>query len=73
MKNQMTERTATRMFTIMGKKGISTNQMCRLLNVSYPDFMAAVEGKHQFYRKWQNKIADILEVDREDLFREFKE
>ena len=73
MKNQMTKRMANRMFTIMAKKGVTTSQICKLLNVSYPDFISATEGLHQFYGKWQKKIAELLEVDREELFREFKE
>ena len=73
MKNQITPTMKTRIYTIMSKRGISTNQVCKALNVAYPDFISAMNGQHPIYGKWQKKISELLGVPREELFREFKE
>ena len=71
MNHYMTRIMADRMFALMDKKGISTQHICNVLNVTYPDFISAVNGKHPFYNKWQRKIAETLGVTREELFHEF--
>lgn len=71
MNHYMTRIMANRMFALMKNKGISTQYICKALNVTYPDFIAAVNGKHPFYNKWQRKIAEVLGVTREELFHEF--
>lgn len=71
MNHYMNRKMADRMFSVMKEKDISTQHICNILNVEYPDFIAAVNGKHPFYNKWQRKIAEALGVDREELFREF--
>lgn len=71
MNHYMTRTMANRMFALMKKKGISTQQICKVLNVEYPDFIAAVNGQHPFYNKWQRKIAEALGTEREELLKEF--
>ena len=71
MNHYMNREIADRMFSLMKEKEVSTQHICNILNVEYPDFIGAVNGKHPFYNKWQRKIAEALGVDREELFREF--
>ena len=73
MNHYMNKKMSDRMFAVMKKQNISTQHICNVLNVEYPDFIAAVQGKHPFYNKWQRKICAELGVDREILFREFVE
>lgn len=71
MNHYMTKTMVNRLYRYMREANVSTQHICNVLNVSYPDFIAAINGKHPFYNKWQRKICDVLRVDREDLFREF--
>lgn len=63
----------SRLYATMKRKNISTNQICRELNIAYPDFKAMLESRQPCFNKWQRKIANALEVDRTELFREFFE
>ena len=67
----ITKEIATRLYATMKRKNVSTNQMCRELNIVYPDFKAMIEGRQPCFNKWQKKIADTLGVERAELFREF--
>lgn len=69
--NLMNHKMATRMFTIMSKKGITSSRLCKVLNCDYPSFDLMIRGQRPCYGKWQKKIAEVLEVDRKELFREF--
>lgn len=60
-----------RLYATMKNKGVTTNQICRELNIEYPDFKAMLEGRQPCFNKWQKKIANVLEVDRVELFKEF--
>ena len=71
MNHYMTKKMSDRMFAVMKEQNISTQRICNVLDVEYPDFIGAVQGKHPFYNKWQRKICAELGVDREILFREF--
>lgn len=71
MNHYINKTMSDRLFYYMRRANVSTQHICNVLNVSYPDFIAAVNGKHPFYNKWQRKICDALGVEREDLFREF--
>ena len=71
MNHYMTKTMVDRLYSYMRKANVSTQHICNVLNVSYPDFISAINGKHPFYNKWQRKIAEALGVDREELFREF--
>ena len=73
MNHYMNRKMVDRLFTLMKENNMSTQHICNVLNVSYPEFIAAVNGKHPFYNKWQRKICAELGVDREILFREFVE
>jgi len=64
----MTKQETDRMFALMKEKGISSNQMCKIIGCDYPQFLLVVQGKRQFYGKWQKKIADALGKERGDLF-----
>jgi len=55
----------------MKVKGVTTSQLCKALNIGYCDFIAMCNGKSPCYNKWQRKIAEVLDTDREVLFREF--
>lgn len=71
MHHQMTQTMANRLYEEMRKKGLSSNDMCKILNVKYPAYINAVQGKAQFFGKWQKKICEVLGVEREILFKEF--
>lgn len=71
MNHYMNRKMVDRLFALMKENNISTQHICNILNVTYPDFIAAVNGKHPFYNKWQRKICTELGIDREILFREF--
>lgn len=60
-----------RLYSTMKCKNVSTNQICRELNIAYPDFKAMLEGRQPCFNKWQRKIANTLDVERAELFREF--
>lgn len=60
-----------RLYATMKRKNISTNQICRELNIAYPDFKAMLEGRQPCFNKWQKKIANVLGVERAELFKEF--
>ncbi len=60
-----------RLYDTMKRKNISTNQICRELNIAYPDFKAMLEGRQPCFNKWQRKIANTLGVERKELFKEF--
>ena len=64
----MTKQETDRMFALMKEKGISSNQMCKIIGCDYPQFLLVVQGKRQFYGKWQKKIAQTLGKERGDLF-----
>lgn len=73
MNHYITRPMINRLYKIMKDKGITTSQICKVLNVGYCDFKSMLEGKSPCYNKHQKKIAELLEVDRDILFREFKE
>lgn len=60
-----------RLYATMKRKNVSTNQMCKELNIAYPDFKAMLEGRQPCFNKWQKKIANVLGVERDELFKEF--
>lgn len=60
-----------RLYSTMKSKGVTTNQICRELNIEYPDFKAMLEGRQPCFNKWQKKIANMLGVERAELFKEF--
>ena len=68
MKNILAQHTIIRIYKLMKEKGITTSQMCKALNVDYPCFKAMLDGKQPCYGKWQKKIAEVLNVDRRELF-----
>ena len=57
-----------RLYASMKKHGITTSQLCKVLNISYPNFKAMLDGKSPCYNKWQKKIAEALNEDRNELF-----
>lgn len=69
--NYMTRRMVDRLFRVMHIKGVTTSQLCKVLNVGYRDFQSMCEGKSPCYRKWQKKICETLEVDHDIIFKEF--
>ena len=73
MNHYMNEKIKTRMYTIMKAKGVTSSQVCRLLNMDYPNWVAVMDGRCPIYNKQQRKIAEMLGVDRDVLFREFVE
>lgn len=66
----ITKEIKDRLYSRMRDKGVTSSDLCRVLNVAYPDLKATFEGKSPLYNKWQKKIADTLNIDKEDLFNE---
>lgn len=60
-----------RLYKELKHKGVSTNSLCKTLNIKYPNFIAMLEGKQPCYGKWQKKICETLGVERQYLFKEF--
>lgn len=67
----ITQEMTGRLYKTMKSKNVTTNQICRELNLAYPDFKAMLDGRQPCFNKWQKKIASILDVDRSELFKEF--
>lgn len=66
----ISKETADRMYTLMREKGITSSDICRELNIEYPCFKAMLNGKQNCFGKWQKKIAELLQTDRHQLFKE---
>lgn len=71
MNHYMTKEICDRLYYIMRKKNVTSNYLCKVLNINYVDFFDGMTGKHPFYNKWQRKVADALGTTREELFPEF--
>lgn len=70
--NIMTPKMTDRLFSAMKAKGVNTSDLCKVLNVNYCNFKTMCDGLTPCYGKWQKKIANVLGMDREILFCEFK-
>lgn len=69
----ITKEIKDRLYSCMRSRFVSSSDLCRILNVEYPDLKATLDGKSPLYNKWQKKIADALNVDKKDLFKEWYE
>lgn len=69
--NYVTKDMKDRIYACMRYRNITSSDLCRVLNVAYPDLKATFDGKSPLYNKWQKKIAEVLCVDKEELFKEF--
>ena len=72
MNHYLTKNMATRLFKVMKDKQVTTSQLCKAIGCQYCDFKATIEGKSPMYNKWQKKICEALNMERDDLFPEFK-
>lgn len=66
----ITKETKDRLYSLMREKGVTSSDLCKVLNVAYPDLRATFDGKSPLYNKWQKKIAEALRIDKDDLFKE---
>lgn len=71
MNHFLTKKMIDRLYMTMKRKNISSNKICKALNIEYPAYKAMLEGKSPCYNKRQTKIAEVLDVDRAELFKEF--
>lgn len=68
-KNIIDKETVDKIYALMHERGVSTSEICKKLNVNYMCFKAMLDGKQPCYKGWQKEIADILKVDRKELFK----
>ena len=54
----------------MKKRGITTNKLAKLSNITPQDLYAALKGNKPMYTNWKKRIAEALETDVESLFEE---
>lgn len=66
----ITEETKDRLYSLMREKGVTSSDLCRVLNTHYQDLKATLDGRSPMFNKWQKKIAEVLCVDKEELFKE---
>lgn len=71
--NYITKEMKNRIFSVMRDKNVTSSDLCRTLNVAYPAFQATFDGKCPCYGSWQKKIAEALNVDKNELFKEFSQ
>lgn len=65
----ITKETKDKLYSLMREKGVTSSDLCRVLNVAYPDLQATFDGKSPLYNKWQKKIAETLGIDKDVLFK----
>lgn len=58
---------------IATEKGYSLHRLALEARISPSDLYSAVNGKREFFPKWRERVAQVLGVDEDTLFREGEE
>ena len=55
---------------VMKSKGITTNRLARMSNITSQSLYSALKGDVKLYDGWKKRIAEALETPEEELFAE---
>lgn len=58
---------------IASEKGYSIHRLALEARISPTDLYSAVNGERRFFPKWRERVAQVLGVDEETIFREGEE
>jgi predicted transcriptional regulator len=58
---------------ILKERGISKNQIAMQARISPADFYQAINGNKPFFPAWRARVAEVLDIPEEELFKEDEE